>query len=488
MRTTIFGTDGVRGRANSYPMTPDVVLRLGQSAGRHIARRGHQARVVIGKDTRLSGYMLESALIAGFTSVGVDVEVTGPLPTPAIAMLTRSLRADLGVMISASHNPFHDNGLKFFGPQGVKLSDADEAAIERGLTCGDVLVAPASIGRAQRIDGATERYMEFAKQSFPKELRLHGLKVVVDAAHGAAFRTAPNVIWELGADVVRLGTSPDGLNINRDCGSTSPESCQAAVLEHGADIGLALDGDADRLHVIDEQGRLIDGDQLMALIAERAMAKGTLLNATLVATVMSNMGLDRHLARSGIRTVRTKVGDRHVVERMRDLNCSVGGEQSGHIILSDFTTTGDGLIAALQILAALAETGRPASEILNRFDPLPQLHRNVPIERGQSPLSLPAVQQAIAGAEARLGRDGRILVRASGTEPLIRIMIESADAAGLTGLADEVCDAMQSAVACQDLPSAWEDEVIGSSLPPDRGGVPLGGHRRNGFAVPTSLG
>jgi phosphoglucosamine mutase len=466
MNASIFGTDGVRGLANSYPLTPGTLMKLAQSAGLYFNRQGHRTRVVIGKDTRLSGYMMESALTAGFTSIGIDVELTGPLPTPAIAMLTRSLRADFGVMISASHNPYHDNGIKFFGPDGFKLSDAAEAAIERGMETCDDLVAPAQIGRARRIDGAAERYMEFAKLSFPKALRLDGLKVVVDAAHGAAFRTAPSVIWELGAEVIQIGTDPDGLNINAGFGSTAPMACQKAVLSHGADIGIVLDGDADRILVIDEKGRLIDGDQLMALIAERAQVQGKLRNATVVATVMSNNGLKHHLGGLGIDLVRAHVGDRHVVEKMRELDCSVGGEQSGHIILSEFSTTGDGLIAALQALAALAEVEKPASEILTRFSPLPQLQRNVKIEAGTPPLNSKSVQDAIENARLRLGREGRVLVRPSGTEPLIRIMAEGSDAADLDAAITEVCEALRQSSTVSASPALWREEVIANSLPP----------------------
>ena len=466
MTSSIFGTDGVRGLANIYPMTPGTLMKLAQSAGLHFNRHGHRRRVVIGKDTRLSGYMIESALTAGFTSLGIDVELTGPLPTPAIAMLTRTLRADLGVMISASHNPYHDNGIKFFGPDGFKLSDADEAAIERGMASCDDLAPPGEIGRAKRVEGAAERYMEFAKLSFPKALRLDGLKIVVDAAHGAAFRAAPNVFWELGAEVIQIGTSPDGLNINAGCGSTAPTACQEAVLHHRADMGIALDGDADRILLIDEKGRLIDGDQLMALIAERAKDQGKLRHATVVATVMSNNGLHHHLAGLGIDLVRSNVGDRHVVEKMRELDCSVGGEQSGHIILSDFTTTGDGLIAGLQALAALAEAGRPASEILSRFSPLPQLLRNVKIEAAAPPLDSKIVQDAIANARGLLGRKGRLLVRPSGTEPLIRIMAEGLDPLALEAATAVVCDAFRQTAAHNASPALWREEVIATSLPP----------------------
>lgn len=438
----LFGTDGIRGRANSWPITPGMALRLGQAAGRHFAR-GHGARtVLIGKDTRLSGYMVESALVAGFTSVGMDVLLTGPLPTPAVGMMTRSLRADLGIMISASHNPHRDNGIKFFGPDGYKLSDADEAAIETGIESEGELAEPGGIGRARRIEGTDERYIESVKRAVPRSLRLHGLRIVVDAANGAAHRVAPKLIWELGAEVIPIGASPDGLNINAGCGSTSPQACAAAVLEHGADLGIALDGDADRVQLIDETGRLIDGDQLMSTIAERAHARGELARATLVATIMSNMGLERHLAGQGIGLARTRVGDRHVVEHMRATGCNIGGEQSGHIILSDLTTTGDWLVAALQAIAAVQEAGRPASEVLNRFEPLPQVTRNVSVERGRAPMEKPAVIRVIQQMTARLGSSGRLVVRPSGTEPLVRVMAEGEDPDMIHQVVDEVSDVM----------------------------------------------
>lgn len=438
MHGKLFGTDGIRGRANAWPITPDIVMHLGRAAGRHFVRPGQSCTVVIGKDTRLSGYMVESALVAGFTSAGMNVVLTGPLPTPAIGMLTRSLRADLGVMISASHNPHEDNGIKFFGPDGYKLSDADEAAIEATMGDGGNLAAPSFIGHVKRIDGAGERYIEFAKRAFPRGLRLDGLRIVVDAANGAAHRVGPDLIWELGAEVVRVGTEPNGTNINAGCGSTAPQACIDAVKAHRADLGITLDGDADRVHLIDEKGRLIDGDQVMSLIAERARAQGKLARNTLVATIMSNSGLERHLSGQGIDLVRTKVGDRHVVERMRQEGFSVGGEQSGHIILSEFSTTGDGLVAALQALAAIREADRPASEVLSRFKPLPQLTRNVPIARGSAPLEQPQVTETIDRMARRLGGDGRLLVRPSGTEPLIRIMAEGEDVAMLSEIADEI--------------------------------------------------
>ncbi|WP_415639351.1 phosphoglucosamine mutase, partial [Paracoccus nototheniae] len=443
MTNRLFGTDGVRGRANAWPILPEVVMRLGRSAGRHLVRAGGARTVVIGKDTRLSGYMVESALVSGFTSAGMNVVLTGPLPTPAIGMLTRSLRADLGVMISASHNPHWDNGIKFFGADGYKLSDADEAAIEAGMDHDGDLAPPAEIGHTRRINGAGERYVEFAKRAFPRGLRLDGLRVVVDAAHGAAHRVGPDLIWELGAEVIRVGTEPDGININAGCGSTAPQACIDAVLAHGADLGIALDGDADRVHLIDEKGRLIDGDQLMCVIAERAHARGRLAQNTLVATVMSNIGLERHLSARGIALVRTGVGDRYVVERMRQLGCNLGGEQSGHIILSDFSTTGDGLVAALQALAAIREADRPASEVLSRFQPVPQLLRNVAVARGATPLADPVVAALIAQMNARLGASGRLLVRPSGTEPLVRIMAEGDDPDLLSQIADRIAGALQ---------------------------------------------
>lgn len=444
MARTIFGTDGVRGEANTYPMTPEAVLRLAQAAAQHFARGSHRHRVVIGKDTRLSGYMLESALQAGFTSAGMDVFLLGPVPTPAIGVLTRSLRADVGVMLSASHNPFGDNGIKLFGPDGFKLSDAEEAAIEAAMDGPPALAAPDRIGRAQRIDGGAERYVEVAKATFPKELRLDGLKIVVDCANGAAYRTAPTVLWELGAEVVPLGVSPNGLNINDRCGSTDPRTAQEAVVLHGAHLGIALDGDADRVHVIDETGRIIDGDQIMALIAARWAAAGRLTGGALVATVMSNLGLERHLAGLGIGLIRTRVGDRYVVEAMRERGCNVGGEQSGHIILSDCTTTGDGLIAALQVLAALCETGLPASAVLDRFVPLPQVLRSVRYDRGTRPLDDTAVRAAIAAVEADLAGTGRLVIRPSGTEPVIRVMAEGEDSTAVEAGVAAICAAVEA--------------------------------------------
>jgi phosphoglucosamine mutase len=439
-----FGTDGIRGLTNSPPMTAATALKLGQAAGRHFLRGDHTHRVVIGKDTRLSGYMMESALVAGFTSVGMDVTLLGPMPTPAVAMLTRSMRADIGVMISASHNPFHDNGIKLFGPDGYKLSDADEAAIEALLEEEIPLAEPRAIGRARRIDDAQGRYIHFAKATFPEHLRLDGLKIVIDCAHGAAYKVAPAALWELGAEVIAIGVTPDGFNVNDQVGSTHPKALQLKVLESGADIGIALDGDADRLIVVDERGQVVDGDQLMALIASRAAEAGTLKGGALVATVMSNLGLERFLATKGIALHRAAVGDRHVLEMMRATGCNVGGEQSGHIILSDHATTGDGLVAALQVLAALVGAGKPASELLHLFDPLPQLLKNVRF-KGGAPLETDAVKAAIAEAEAALAGQGRLLIRKSGTEPLIRVMAEGEDKALVNKVVDAVCAAVAAA-------------------------------------------
>ena len=441
----LFGTDGVRGRANSWPMTADVALRLGQAAGRVFRRGGEPGRVVIGKDTRLSGYMIESALQAGFTSAGMNVFLLGPVPTPAVGMLTRSLRADAGVMVSASHNAFEDNGIKLFGPDGFKLSDTAEAEIAAHVDDAPALVEPERIGRAKRIEGGVERYVEVAKATFPKGLSLDGVRVVVDCANGAAYRTAPAVLWELGAEVVTIGVEPDGRNINAGCGSTDPEACRRKVIETRADLGVALDGDADRVHLIDETGRIVDGDQIMALIAGRWAETGRLAGGALVATVMSNLGLERHLAARGIGLERTKVGDRYVVERMRAGGFNVGGEQSGHVILSEFTTTGDGLICALQVIAALVEGGRPASETLRLFEPLPQVLRSVRYDPAAAPLARPGVRDAVAAAEAALAERGRLVIRPSGTEPVIRVMAEGEDPAAVADAVDTVCAAVTAA-------------------------------------------
>ena len=441
-----FGTDGIRGLTNSPPMTAAIALKLGQAAGRHFLRGSHTHRVVIGKDTRLSGYMMESALVAGFTSVGMDVTLLGPMPTPAVAMLTRSMRADIGVMISASHNPFHDNGIKLFGPDGYKLSDDDEMAIEALLEEEIPLAEPRAIGRARRIDDAQGRYIHFAKATFPEHLRLDGLKIVIDCAHGAAYKVAPAALWELGAEVIAIAVAPDGFNVNDKVGSTHPKALQLKVLESGADIGIALDGDADRLIVVDERGQVVDGDQLMALIASRAAEAGTLKGGALVATVMSNLGLERFLATKGIALHRANVGDRHVLELMRTAGCNVGGEQSGHIILADHATTGDGLVAALQVLAALVGSGKPASELLHLFDPLPQLLKNVRF-KGGAPLEAESVKDAIAAGEAKLAGQGRLLIRKSGTEPLIREMAEGEDKALVGRVVDDICAAVTAAAA-----------------------------------------
>lgn len=429
MKRRIFGTDGVRGRANRWPMTPDLALRLGQAVGTRFRRGAESSRAVIGKDTRLSGYMLEGALQAGLTSAGMDVLLLGPAPTPAVGMLTRSLRADVGVMISASHNPYEDNGIKIFGPDGFKLSDEDEKTLSAIVETGPELAPADRIGRARRLEGGLDRYVEFAKATFPRALRLNGLRVALDCANGAAYRAAPTVLWELGAEVIPVGVEPNGRNINARCGSTHPEACRKAVLESRADLGVSLDGDADRVHLIDEKGRLVDGDQLMALIAGRWAKEGRLAGGALVATVMSNLGLERWLSGRGLKLERAKVGDRHVIARMREGGFNVGGEQSGHIVLSDLTTTGDGLIAALQALAAMVETGRPASETLHLFDPVPQKLKNMRVAEGAVVLKREPVRAAIAEAEVLLGAEGRLLVRPSGTEPLVRIMAESADPA-----------------------------------------------------------
>jgi phosphoglucosamine mutase len=443
MKRKFFGTDGIRGLTNAEPMTARTALCVGQAAGTHFMRGDHRHRVVIGKDTRLSGYMMESALVAGFTSVGMDVVLLGPMPTPAVAMLTTSMRADLGVMISASHNPFRDNGIKLFGPDGYKLSDEDEQAIERRIESASKLAKPELIGRAKRIDDAAGRYVHHAKATFPERLRLDGLKVVVDCANGAAYHVAPDALWELGAEVIPIAVTPDGLNINADCGSTHPQLLQETVVASGADIGLALDGDADRLVVSDEKGNLVDGDQMMALIAADRL-KREQLKGSVVATVMSNLGLERRLGDLGVGMVRTQVGDRYVLEEMRRSGCNVGGEQSGHIILTDYSTTGDGLVAGLQVLAALIDSGRPASEALRQFEPLPQLLKNVRFNGG-TPLDDSAVKKRIAEAERELEGKGRLLIRKSGTEPLIRVMAEGDDPALVERLVDDICEAVQAA-------------------------------------------
>ncbi len=447
MSRKLFGTDGVRGTANTYPMTAEIALRLGAAAGRFFrtdGRNGH--RVVIGKDTRLSGYMIENALTAGLTSTGMNVLLLGPVPTPAVGYLTRSMRADLGIMISASHNHAHDNGIKFFGPDGFKLSDEAEAEIESILSGEIALAQPQNIGRAKRIDDGLGRYVEYAKTTFPARGQLSGLKVVVDCANGAAYKAAPEVLWELGADVIPVGVSPNGFNINDKCGSTHTQTAAEAVVAHGADLGISLDGDADRVMILDENGQVADGDQIMALFAARWAEAERLRGGALVATVMSNLGLERFLSGRGLRLERTAVGDRYVVERMREGGFNLGGEQSGHIVMTDYATTGDGLIAGLQFLAAIAETGRKASELVRQFDTVPQMLKNVRYGAGKEPLSAAAVKAAISGAEARLNGNGRLLIRKSGTEPLIRVMAESENEALLSEVVGEIVAAVEAAV------------------------------------------
>lgn len=446
MSRKLFGTDGVRGRANTYPMTAEMALRLGAAAGRYFRRDGSTAhRVVFGKDTRLSGYMLENALTAGLTSTGMNVLLLGPVPTPAVGFLTRSMRADLGVMISASHNPHHDNGIKFFGPDGFKLSDEAEAEIEAMLD-GEIALAPADeIGRAKRIDDAVGRYQEFVKTTFPAGLRLDGLKVVIDCANGAAYKAAPQVLWELGAEVIPVGVSPNGTNINDRCGSTHTETAAEAVVAHGAHVGISLDGDADRVMILDETGRVADGDQIMALLAARWAEEGRLRGGTLVATVMSNLGLERFMAGRGLRLERTAVGDRYVVEAMRKGGWNLGGEQSGHIVMTDFATTGDGLLAGLHFLAEMARDGQPASRLVRQFETVPQLLKNVRFAAGARPLEADSVKSAIAANEARIAGKGRILIRKSGTEPLIRVMAECEDAGLLGQVVDEIVAAVVAA-------------------------------------------
>lgn len=445
MARKFFGTDGIRGRTNAGVMTAEMAMRVGQAAGTFFVRGGHRHRVVIGKDTRLSGYMVESALVAGFTSVGMDVIMTGPLPTPAIALMTREMRADLGVMISASHNPFADNGIKLFGPDGFKLSDEAEAEIER-LMEGPVTLAPAEkIGRARRIDDARGRYIHAVKQSVSSEVSFDGLKVVVDCAHGAAYQVAPLAIWELGAEVIAMGVAPDGTNINDGVGSTAIGALQARVVAEGAHIGIALDGDADRLIVVDEKGHAVDGDQIMAVIATRMHEKGALRGGGIVATVMSNLGLERYLAAQGLTLARAKVGDRYVLEMMKAGGFNVGGEQSGHMILLDHATTGDGTVAALRVLTSLVRSGKAASELLHAFDPVPQLLRNVRFAGGK-PLENAHVKAVIADAEGELAGKGRLVIRPSGTEPLIRVMAEGDDAAQVEAVVARICAAVEAAV------------------------------------------
>lgn len=444
MARKYFGTDGIRGTANTDPMTAETALKVGMAAGRIFTRGAHRHTVVIGKDTRLSGYMLEPAMAAGFIAMGMDVIFAGPMPTPAVAMLTRSLRADLGVMISASHNPFHDNGIKLFGPDGYKLSDETEEQIESMIEAEmqSALADSDKLGRAKRLDDAEGRYIEFVKNTFPRGLRLDGLKIVVDCANGAAYKVAPAALWELGADVVTYGVEPDGFNINKYCGSTDTRTMCRMVREHGADIGIALDGDADRVLVADETGKLIDGDQLMATVAESWHRDGRLTGGGVVATVMSNLGLEHYVQGLGLDLVRTQVGDRYVVEHMRANGFNVGGEQSGHIVLSEYTTTGDGLIAGLEVLSAMVQTGRPLSEVGRRFDPLPQILENVRFT-GTPPLEEASVIKAVQAGEARLGNTGRILMRKSGTEPLIRVMAEGEDADLVQGVVSDIVTAIE---------------------------------------------
>jgi phosphoglucosamine mutase len=447
MARRYFGTDGIRGRANRV-ITPELALKVGQAAALIFRNGDHKHRVLIGKDTRLSGYMIETALVAGFTSVGMDVLLTGPIPTPAIGMLARSMRADLGVMISASHNPFDDNGIKLFGPDGYKLSDETESKIEDLLDSdlGKQLAKSDDLGRAKRIDGVQDRYIEFAKLTLPKAVSFEGLRVVIDCANGAAYKVAPGTLWELGADVISIGVDPDGFNINKDCGSTDLAAICRKVREMRADIGIALDGDADRVLIVDERGHVVDGDQLLAVIAESWNEDGRLQRPGVVATVMSNLGLERHLGSLGIELVRTPVGDRYVLEHMRTHGYNVGGEPSGHIILSDYTTTGDGLIAALQVLAVVKRGDKPVSELCHRFEPLPQILKNVRYQKGK-PLDDAQVRSVIASAERKLGRAGRLIVRPSGTEPVIRVMGEGDDRSLVESVVDDVVEALSEIAA-----------------------------------------
>ena len=449
MSRKYFGTDGIRGKANEEPVTAEIALAVAKAAGAHFQRGNHRHTVVIGKDTRLSGYLLEPALTAGFVSVGMDVVLLGPVPTPAVGMLTRSMRADMGVMISASHNPFEDNGIKLFGPDGFKLSDDVEAKIEARLQDNKSipLASSTKLGRARRLDDASGRYIEFVKNTFPKDLRLDGMKVVIDCANGAAYKVAPTVLYELGADVIPVAVTPDGFNINRDCGATATTLMQEAVVAHGADIGIALDGDADRLILADEHGQIVDGDQVMAIIAKTLHARELLKGGGVVATVMSNMGLETYLNDLGLELIRTPVGDRYVVQTMREQGYNLGGEQSGHMVISDHTTTGDGLIAALQVLAAVIRADRPASDVVRGFTPLPQLLKNVRITSGvplDDVLGMSKVQDAIKAGEAQLNGTGRVLIRKSGTEPLIRVMAEGEDSNLVSTVVSEISDTISN--------------------------------------------
>jgi len=448
MARKLFGTDGIRGLANAHPMTSEIALKVGMTAGKLFTNGDHRHRVVIGKDTRLSGYMIESALVSGFTAVGMDVFQLGPMPTPAVAMLTRSLRADLGVMISASHNPYEDNGIKLFGPDGYKLSDETESKIEALMERGSerLLAQPKDIGRAKRIDSAQERYIEFAKRTLPRNIRFDGLRVVVDCANGSAYKVAPAALWELGAEVISMGVKPDGLNINKDCGSTEPAALCKKVREMRADIGIALDGDADRVLIIDEKGQAIDGDQLLAMVAKSWLGRGLLAGGGIVATVMSNLGLERHLDGLGLTLARTPVGDRYVVEHMREHGFNVGGEQSGHVVLSDYATTGDGLVTALQVLAVVIQSGKPVSEVCNQFEPIPQVLKNVRFRKGQ-PLDDQKVIKVIGESKGKLGKTGRLVIRPSGTEPVIRVMAEGDDAKLIGKVVNDIVDALKGAAA-----------------------------------------
>ncbi len=446
MSSRLFGTDGIRGQANSHPMTAELAMKVGMAAGHLFTKGDHRHRVVIGKDTRLSGYVIESALVSGFTSVGMDVFQLGPMPTPAVAMLTRSLRADLGVMISASHNPYQDNGIKIFDPEGFKLSDEIEARIEDMIAGGvsSLLAAPDKMGRAKRIDGVFDRYIEYAKRTLDRSIRLDGLKVVIDCAHGAAYRVAPQSLWELGADVVALGVTPDGFNINRDCGSMSPDALCRKVRQVGANIGIALDGDADRVIIADENGAIIDGDQLLAVIAATWAAEKRLVGGGVVATVMSNLGLERYLAGLKLQLLRAPIGDRYVVERMRAEGYNLGGEQSGHIVMTDYTTTGDGLVTALQILSVVITSGKPVSEVCKRFDPVPQVTKSV-ATNGAKPLENQSVISIIEQNRQRLGNQGRLLIRPSGTEPVIRVMAEGDDETLVASVVGDIVEALETA-------------------------------------------
>lgn len=445
MTKRYFGTDGIRGRANRSPMTPEIAMRVGMAVGMSFQRGSYRHRVVVGKDTRLSGYMIENAMVAGFCAAGMDVFLLGPIPTPGVAMLVRSLRADIGVMISASHNPYYDNGIKLFGPDGYKLSDEIESRIEQ-LLDQDVEIALAdadALGRAKRIDGVHDRYIEFAKRTLPRSMSLSGLRIVIDCANGAGYKVAPAALWELGAEVIAINDEPNGLNINENCGSTHPLGLSKKVHELRADVGIALDGDADRVVMVDETGAVIDGDQLMALIAESWHQNGRLAGGGVVATVMSNLGLERYLESLGLSLHRTKVGDRYVVEHMRAHGFNVGGEQSGHVVLSDFSTTGDGLVSALQVLACIKRAGKPASEVCRKFEPVPQLLKNVRFSGG-APLESKLVKSAIEDARARLGKSGRLVIRPSGTEPLIRVMAEADDSALVEQVVNEIVEVIAS--------------------------------------------